>query len=342
MEHFNDGMEDNKMCLLCKDKCADKTGSHIMPSFLMKRINGEGKRDHEVGFVIKPYIVESYFGRDIYQEERSRVTDQEEKIDSRYNYDIRDNIFCSECEKKFSYFENEYAQSVTLKWNNSTIVENNRVSASKAMLFWISLVWRASVTEHLGKKLPNEIEEQLRYALTNNDCSKIEVKYLLFRCFNYSKTAGKGTFVGMDVESNAVCLIIDEYLLVMVFEPDENRNKYSFFGIDFSIDYNSINDGKRAEQIVPIPFDVFDQIYSSVIKAIVNDMKLPVMIRKLHRCLFDDDLQDSILAEVLGRIQTSRKIGDRYTIENYALCYSKVLVEKGLLVEHSDGTFSKA
>lgn len=40
-------------CLLCKQNIADKTGSHIIPSFLMKRINGNGMRDHEIGFVIK-------------------------------------------------------------------------------------------------------------------------------------------------------------------------------------------------------------------------------------------------------------------------------------------------
>ena len=36
-------------CLLCQQYEADKTGSHIIPSFLMKRINGEGKRDNEIG-----------------------------------------------------------------------------------------------------------------------------------------------------------------------------------------------------------------------------------------------------------------------------------------------------
>ena len=40
-------------CLLCRQREADKTGSHIIPSFLMKRINGDGKRDHEIGFKIK-------------------------------------------------------------------------------------------------------------------------------------------------------------------------------------------------------------------------------------------------------------------------------------------------
>ena len=36
---------------MCQRNDADKTGSHIIPSFLMKRINGGGQRDHEIGFV---------------------------------------------------------------------------------------------------------------------------------------------------------------------------------------------------------------------------------------------------------------------------------------------------
>lgn len=72
----------NKECLLCKHYNADKTGSHIIPSFFMKRINGDGKRDHEIGFEIKNGLVDSYFGRDVYEDLRRAITDQEEKMES--------------------------------------------------------------------------------------------------------------------------------------------------------------------------------------------------------------------------------------------------------------------
>ena len=85
-------------CLLCQQHEADKTGSHIIPSFLMKRINGEGKRDNEIGFEIKNGIVETYFGRDIYEDKRKAITDNEEKLYSRENYDIKDHVFCKYCE----------------------------------------------------------------------------------------------------------------------------------------------------------------------------------------------------------------------------------------------------
>lgn len=85
-------------CLLCQQREADKTGSHIIPSFLMKRVNGNGKRDHEIGFKIIHGIVDTYFGRDVYEEKRKDITDNEEKFYSRENYDVVDHILCKDCE----------------------------------------------------------------------------------------------------------------------------------------------------------------------------------------------------------------------------------------------------
>ena len=89
-------------CLLCQQHETDKTGSHIIPSFLMKRINGEGKRDNEIGFEIKNGIVETYFGRDIYEDKRKAITDNEEKLYSRENYDIKDVMYFANTVKNIS------------------------------------------------------------------------------------------------------------------------------------------------------------------------------------------------------------------------------------------------
>ena len=77
-------------CLLCLQNDADKTGSHIIPSFLMKRVNGEGKRDHEIGFMVKNGVASTYFGRDVYEDKRRTITDNEQKMYSRENYDVKD------------------------------------------------------------------------------------------------------------------------------------------------------------------------------------------------------------------------------------------------------------
>jgi hypothetical protein len=63
--------ESKKICRLCHKKEADKKGSHIVPHFLLKRIeNIEGKtqRDYELGFRIDKMGMSSHFGRSVQSE----------------------------------------------------------------------------------------------------------------------------------------------------------------------------------------------------------------------------------------------------------------------------------
>ncbi len=53
-----------KECFICNNE-ADKKGSHIVPHFLMKRIDneeGSKERDKELGFEITETGSKSYFG----------------------------------------------------------------------------------------------------------------------------------------------------------------------------------------------------------------------------------------------------------------------------------------
>ena len=65
-----------KKCLLCQEREADKTGSHIVPHFLLKRIDnqiGVKGRDNELGFVIGKLETKSYFGRNVLPEKLEKI-----------------------------------------------------------------------------------------------------------------------------------------------------------------------------------------------------------------------------------------------------------------------------
>lgn len=328
-------------CLLCKQNIADKTGSHIIPSFLMKRINGNGMRDHEIGFVIKKCNVDTYFGRDIYEDERKSITDNEEKIYSRENFDIKDCILCKKCEDYFGSLENKYAPSLNLKLSENTTTKNTKVSPSEALLFWCSLVWRASVTGHLGFKLHSDLEERLRISLISNNIDGLSVNYALFRCKDYAMNAGKGTAVCMDIKNNNVLLFVDEYMLVMVFDMEEKEHKTNLFGIGLELKKDNLNDGKRVEEISPLPYDLFSTLMYSVISVKAKDMIIDIRdnIKQLHRQLFKEDIPIHILREILDLIENTGKIGDKYTIKHYVLCYKNVLIKHGLMKINKDNTF---
>ena len=331
----------NKECLLCKHHNADKTGSHIIPSFFMKRINGDGKRDHEIGFAIKNGLVDSYFGRDVYEDQRRAITDQEEKMESRENYDVRDFIFCSDCEKYFSTLESAYAPSLLLNYTDGKNTVNNKVPSSVALLFWCSLVWRASVTGHLGHRLHPAYEERLRLALSINSIEDINVKYALFRCKDYRKVSGKGTAVCMDVKDNTVLMIVDDYMLIMVFNITGEQHEDVLMDIGLKLVPNKLNDGIKPEEIAPFPVDIFNLIMASVIRIAVKSMNLPNRFSGLHNALFGKSLPDDILNDILKLMQSHKcKLGDRYTIKNYAWCYKEVLKNRGYILENGDGTLS--
>ncbi len=326
-------------CLLCQQNEANKTGSHIIPSFLMKRINGEGLRDHEIGFKIKDGIVDTYFGRDIYEEQRKSITDNEEKLYSRENYDICDYVFCKSCENYFSSLESKYAQSLGLHFSEKGNTKNNKVSPAEALLFWCSLIWRASVTGHLGSRLSPELEERLRTALINNNTYGLNVHYALFRCKDYSKNSGHGTSVCMDVIDNNVLLFVDEFMLAMVFDMADEEQGFESFEIGLTLKRTSLNDGTKQEEISPIPPKIFSHLMSSIIRVLVKSMHIPPKFVELHKTLFGAELPNNILCDILELMQNTGKAGDKYTVNHYAWCYKEVLKKHGLIIEIGDKMF---
>lgn len=324
-------------CLLCQRNDADKTGSHIVPSFLMKRINGGGKRDHEIGFVMRNCTVNTYFGRDIYEEQRTTITSNEEKLYSRDNYDVKDYILCKKCENYFSGLESKYAVSLNLKFDLSANVINTKVTPAEALLFWCSIVWRASVTGHLGSRLNPDLEERLRTALASNNIDGLNIHYALFRCKDYSSQTGNGTSVCMDIKDNIVLLFVDEYMVVMLFDMIDEKSDTELLEIGIRLKKNSMNNGQKAEEIAPLPIEIFSQLMSSIIRVFIKDMCLPEKFNALHKRIFEEEIPQNVLGEIFNQLQEDCKLGDKYTIQNYSWCYREALKKFGYIIENGDG-----
>ncbi|SFN54024.1 hypothetical protein [Salegentibacter flavus] len=158
-----------KNCKLCKKNTADKTGSHIVPHFLMKRIINEvgtRERDKELGFKITPETTGSFFGKAVLPEKLEEIYGEvtDELIEKNDIEDIVDNYFCTSCEKRFSVIENKYAKTL----EKSTKIDQNYISEKRPLLgflFWSSIVWRLSVQNNSGFKLKIKEENKLRRIL---------------------------------------------------------------------------------------------------------------------------------------------------------------------------------
>lgn len=159
------------ICLLCKKRVADKTGSHIIPNFLIQssfangRMNGRGQElifpvnifaDFRFGREIQPEKVENAIGRELTEEEVELNTNEPIPY-------VRDYIFCKNCEDRLGVIENLYSSKI-----NTINVENQActidIAPHLSHLFWLSVIWRISATKFEIKFNPN-IEEKIRRIL---------------------------------------------------------------------------------------------------------------------------------------------------------------------------------
>lgn len=156
-------------CLLCRKTPADKTGSHVIPFFLIKTmVNEEGKkgRDREISFKIGADNTDTYIGRSVSIESIQEVLGREPTeadFVHNLNHYTQDHFLCSNCEKRLSYIESYYSNKGKVNDTPNNLVSNG-VESEIALLFWSSIVWRISVTD-FGPKLTVKEERKLRYIL---------------------------------------------------------------------------------------------------------------------------------------------------------------------------------
>lgn len=313
-------------CLLCHNRDATQTGSHIIPSFLMKRINsidGCNERDHELGFSIGlSGLVESYFGREVYEDRRREYTDDESRIEDRTNLDTMDNVFCSKCENLFSKYENKYSATYQLAFDGGGVVENTKVTGDEAALFWYGVIWRISVTGQFKVRLNYLFEEKLRKAVMSEDVSDLDVYYALCHCKNYRKD--NPTFALFDCEDNVAMLIVDEFMIVFFNGKEATQSNKVLWGMNFKCEVPKLNNGINPEKIGVFPLEVFKFVTDNILRQLVTRIDFRGKFSAMHKNLFGTEMPEAIFQEVMEEISKS-KLADMYTVQNYALALKRVL-----------------
>ena len=311
-------------CLLCQERVATKKGSHIVPSFFMKRINaidGCKERDHELGFSIGLGTVETYFGRDVYEDKRREYTDDESRIDDRTNLDVMDNVFCPECEILFSKYESRYSQTYNLHFEKK-LVENTKVSAQDAAIFWYGVIWRISATGQYGVKLNSDFEEKLRQIVLSENTNNKDVYYALHYCKDYC--TDNPTFAMFDCKESVAMLIVDEFMIVLFNGAEATQSDEVLWGMNFKCDAASLNTGQDSEKIAIFPKKVFKYINDIILLQLVHRIDFRGKFNEMHRKLFGCNIPEAIFQELMEEIQKA-KLADKFTVENYAMSLKQVI-----------------
>lgn len=248
------------MCLLCKSKKATKTGSHLVPHFLIQPFfsyDGSTKRDKEVvlsysvadgdhrtyiGHRVDPDYLEKIYGRPLTDEEAER-----EK--NKFNVLMRDYYFCPECEQKLSVVENYYSQILS--------GEVKQYPPSVPYLFWLSVVWRMSIGRLAIHMLP-EHEQRIRKVLTqcldldkNKLAENIKLDYFAYRIGRVADMKGETPCIIGSRETAIPYIMLIGNLAICFFPSWSTAKKNAKRS---SIDEATINDGRKSEVISELPF----------------------------------------------------------------------------------------
>lgn len=334
-------------CKLCNTKNADKKGSHIVPHFLLKRIeNIEGKteRDYELGFTIEKLNSKPHFGRSVQPEKLEETFGEisDEDIEKNKHPLIVDNFFCKDCENRFALIESEYAKTIEKK---DTSDYESGVSSNVGLLFWASVIWRMSINGKSGVKLTPEQNEKLRQIL---DCflpSKLEeidekgikengliksISYKLLRCIDCKDDDAKWLFFHPEFY-NPLCLLIDEYVLCLSFDDNfEDIDNKDCLGINEMINHAPINKVDSREIIKP-----FDNAKYKQMASILVEKAKDVYLEGLDE-FFDvihvaaggtgNKMPSEIKSEIIAELTSDeKKPGRRYTQEDIKNSTMKIM-----------------
>lgn len=324
-------------CNLCKNSNADKKGSHIVPHFLLKRIEnigGKKGRDYEIGYKIEKLKAKSHFGRSVQPERLEKtfgaITDED--IANNKHPLIVDNFLCPECEERLALIESKYSETI------ESVIEGDYesgISSANGILFWASVFWRMSVHGESGVKLTEEQNESLRtildsflpnekQELNEENFSKHElvkdISYKIIRCHNAKDDDAKWLLFHPEFYKS-FCLFIDEF--VVVFSLDGKYEEFDTtdcFGINDLIKKAPANSSNGNEVIQP-----FDRtIFLDYAKKIVNKIKdvyvdgLDEFFNKVHIAAggqgnkMPNELKQEIMKEIT---LDEKKIGRKYKQE---------------------------
>lgn len=158
----------NDKCLLCKTRLADKTGSHIITSFLTKSVSHFKRKSSDAGLL----IVNSSNNKFLFKEQFSQSTGKESYL------------FCTHCEKRFECVETYIANKFYRRFRDKAFKSDFPISVLDggdfmyatlstvdpgvfSLFAWMQL-WRSAVStlEDFGTlKIGENVKEELRIYL---------------------------------------------------------------------------------------------------------------------------------------------------------------------------------
>lgn len=332
-------------CLICGNRDAIKTNSHIIPSFLVAQVcsyDGSGKRDKEVMFTMTPYEERVYTGQipsTKYEElfDLDNLTDDRIEEELKNNTASKDYIFCPVCEKRLSdILETPYS---------TFHKQGHKIDSKVAYMFWLSIVWRLSVSGQFAFRLPLVIEQRLGDAL-NNFMSRMAVgsdtqdvidncffRYRLIKATD-SKANQQGYLGGhYNYDYSILTYTIGDLVLSAHFDNDDIPDGYDYYGFEDMLRKAPLNDGNKNEEAYIVEGTVYDRLLEKFV-ILTAKKKLDSEMMKAQTCWKAVGLEGEMPKHIMGSFiqqlySEDVKQGDRHSPDRYVRLFNDVLQSFG-------------
>ena len=262
-------------CAICQERPANKTNSHIIPSFflsMVSSVDGSYRRGKELLYTIGDSSTKVHLGRSVLEDEWSDSFDfmSDDRIEDFSNHSgAEDFIFCSHCEKKLG----DYLES---PWHNH-MFKGRKISPATAYYFWVSILWRISFFEGINLKLPQHLENALRDSLWQYLKAKEEgslaeslkskplFSYKVLYCKDYCRDNTGLVYYEYDPKSRCASFLLGDVLACFAFSQKYSFEKQSFYGLEKAFHEAPVNDGRQEEAHFPISQSVIKDATANIV-----------------------------------------------------------------------------
>lgn len=248
------------ICEFCQTKEANKKNTHYLTDAIIRScLNIEGSNNREKGlyFAINsknPFIEFNFQRLDEQTIENAigrKPTDEEIENAKQIPFSV-DNIFCSDCEKKFTDIETEFIEKVLPKFRQSDLTDLNSISIKENLIcrnFFYLQIFRSAICEET-LELPKELVDKLRKILYEH----IE-DYSIPISVTYLQTTGgqkyyTENYVGYTSDKNPFILFMNDFI-IQCYDSSENIRHLELYGLNED-DFNDFINNNEEEFVFNI------------------------------------------------------------------------------------------
>ena len=204
-----------------------------------------------------------------------------------------------------------------------------KIKSQIGIVFWLSIIWRCSITKFSNFQLPHKIEKNCREILIQyiegTQKNKIEStlrqsSYLLFKLNTTENETNHAVLISRYLPNLPVRLLLNKYCIFFYFK--KSSELFSFLGIEKFITSDLLNTiNLVAEKILPLGDDDSQKIIEnfSKLKATLFKNELKRMVSKILHQLIGKRPHISLVECICYQIINSDvPISQKYTTENIA------------------------